>query len=272
MSQADLRRRPRRHRLEEGRRRPIAASAARPGSRSNAAAAGIRHRRLDALRQAPRLPLAAGRRPRGRQARSTRAASAPASTTQTSRTSARASRSSRAKTSPFKEVPREVRRSKWVEPKLVAEIAFAEFTSDGILRHPSFLGLREDKAAREVKLERPAPVEKVMAGRRQGHRERAGIRITSPDKVLYPDQGVTKRDLLDYYEAVAELMLPHVGQPAAQPGALPAGLRPPLLLPEARHRRLSRAAAARDDPGIGSATRSSISTSTTCRASSPACR
>ena len=49
------------------------------------------------------------------------------------------------KTSPFAEVPREVRRSKWVEPKLVAEIAFSEFTSDGILRHPSFMGLREDK-------------------------------------------------------------------------------------------------------------------------------
>jgi bifunctional non-homologous end joining protein LigD len=112
---------------------------------------------------------------------------------------------------PFEAVPREVRRSKWVEPKLVAEIRFGEFTSDGILRHPSFLGLREDKAAREVHLERAAPVEKAMAGDGDDT-ERAGVRITSPEKVLYPSAGLTKSDLIDYYEAVAELMLPHVGR------------------------------------------------------------
>ncbi|MGE0213744.1 MAG: non-homologous end-joining DNA ligase, partial [Parvibaculaceae bacterium] len=59
------------------------------------------------------------------------------------------------KTSPFKAVPREVSRAaRWAEPKLVAEIEFAEFTRDGVLRHPSFKGLREDKPARKVKRER----------------------------------------------------------------------------------------------------------------------
>lgn len=114
------------------------------------------------------------------------------------------------KTSPFAAVPREVRRSRWVEPKLVAEVRFSEFTAEGILRHPSFLGLREDKKAGEVKLEKPLSVEKAMAGN-GNDTERAGVRITSPEKVLYPDQGITKGDLIDYYQAVAGLMLPHVG-------------------------------------------------------------
>jgi bifunctional non-homologous end joining protein LigD len=59
--------------------------------------------------------------------------------------------------SPFAKVPRAaVRGAQWVKPELVAEIAFTEFTEDGMLRHPSFLGLREDKDARSVVLERPA--------------------------------------------------------------------------------------------------------------------
>ncbi|MDQ3558788.1 MAG: DNA ligase D, partial [Pseudomonadota bacterium] len=110
---------------------------------------------------------------------------------------------------PFDKIPRELRRSKWVEPKLVAEIAFAEFTADGILRHPSFLGLREDKKPSEVHLERPEPV-KQPAGGDGGDVVLAGIRVTSPEKVLFPRQGLTKRDLVEYYQAIAELMLPYL--------------------------------------------------------------
>jgi bifunctional non-homologous end joining protein LigD len=115
------------------------------------------------------------------------------------------------KTPAFADIPRDVRRkARWVEPELVAEIAFTEFTSDGILRHPSFLGLREDKAAREVLVEEPAAVENVMGD--GDTTERAGVRITSPEKVLFPEQGLTKASLIDYYEAVAELMLPHLAK------------------------------------------------------------
>src|SRR5690606_3363233 len=60
------------------------------------------------------------------------------------------------KTNPFENAPRDiVRRANWVTPELVAEVAFTEFTPDAIVRHPSFLGLRRDKKAREVKLELP---------------------------------------------------------------------------------------------------------------------
>jgi bifunctional non-homologous end joining protein LigD len=116
------------------------------------------------------------------------------------------------KDSPFEDVPRDVaRKAEWIEPKLIAEIAFTEFTRDGILRHPSFQGLREDKKARSVKLERAQPVEKAM-GRKSTETVKAGITITHPDRVVFPDRGITKSDIVEYYAAIAELMLPHVAK------------------------------------------------------------
>jgi bifunctional non-homologous end joining protein LigD len=78
---------------------------------------------------------------------------------------------------------------------VVVEVRFTEWTSAGHLRHPTFLGLREDKMPSQVKRESPVA---VLPG------------LTHPDKVLYPDQGITKRDLASYYQKVSSLMLPHV--------------------------------------------------------------
>jgi bifunctional non-homologous end joining protein LigD len=117
----------------------------------------------------------------------------------------------------------------WVEPKLVADVAFTEWTRDGILRHPTFHGLREDKPAREVVKElprQPAAVESSSHGRR-GVRTRgaargtkpasspgsvtiAGVTLTHPERVLYPGQGITKRDLAAFYEEISDWILPHV--------------------------------------------------------------
>src|SRR5690606_35051568 len=73
--------------------------------------------------------------------------------------------------SPFAGVPRDIsRKARWVEPELVAEIAFTEFTPDGILRHPSFLGLREDKPARQVGREKPAATPKQEKPQRNRHK------------------------------------------------------------------------------------------------------
>tara|TARA_R110002124_G_scaffold114535_5_gene269185 strand:- start:7809 stop:10400 length:2592 start_codon:yes stop_codon:yes gene_type:complete len=122
-------------------------------------------------------------------------------------------------TSPFVEVPKPIERTAhWVKPELVAEIGYAEFTPDGILRHPSFLGLREDKPARDVTLEQPAGTEKAGTADAGGLSEQAGIaaaqavgiKLTSPDRVIYPGQGVTKAGLVAYYAAVAERMLPYL--------------------------------------------------------------
>jgi len=110
------------------------------------------------------------------------------------------------KTSPFAAVPKEFAgNAHWVKPELVAEIAYAELTGDDILRHPSFIGLREDKPAEEVKMEKPVDLddgEEVA--------ERLGVRLTSPDRVVYPGQGITKAQLVAYYEDVAEAMMPHI--------------------------------------------------------------
>jgi bifunctional non-homologous end joining protein LigD len=109
------------------------------------------------------------------------------------------------KTPPFKKVPQSVARAaKWVTPRLVAEIAYTERTPDGHLRHPSYLGLREDKPAKSVET-MPMPNAKDVI-------EMAGLRLTSPDKVLFPEQGVTKRDLARYLLDTADRILPHLAR------------------------------------------------------------
>ena len=92
-----------------------------------------------------------------------------------------------------------VRGAHWVKPKLVAEIAFAEFTSENVVRHASFLGLREDKTADEVIAETPATPPEPAA---------LPVRISSPDRVVDPTSKLTKGQLADYYAAVTPILLP----------------------------------------------------------------
>ena len=112
----------------------------------------------------------------------------------------------------FASVPRDIaRRARWVKPELVAEVTYAEVTPDGSLRHPSFKGMREDKRADQVVMELPQAgaatldpsVGKEIAGA-------VGVKLTHPDKVMFPDTGITKATLAAYYAAVAERMLPHI--------------------------------------------------------------
>ena len=101
---------------------------------------------------------------------------------------------------PPADVPRaEARGAHWIKPKLVAEIAYAEFTPDGILRHASFLGLRGDKPAREVVAERAQPAPATGGD---------DVRISNPGRLVYPEAGITKGELVDYFRAVTPLMLP----------------------------------------------------------------
>lgn len=104
------------------------------------------------------------------------------------------------------EAPRaEVRGARWLRPKLVAEIAYTEMTNEGTLRHPSYLGLREDKKPEAVALETehhtatlPAPATSTIA-------------ISNRGRVIYPESNITKGQLADYYADVAAIMLPWVG-------------------------------------------------------------
>jgi bifunctional non-homologous end joining protein LigD len=117
----------------------------------------------------------------------------------------------RRKTSPFPEVPKmpKVRKDEivWVEPKLVAEVEFAEFTHDRRLRAPSYQGLREDKAADEVQLEEPVEPEPVTDTIKKGSRE---LKLSNLDKPFWPEEGITKGDLIAYYRDVAPVLVPHL--------------------------------------------------------------
>ena len=126
----------------------------------------------------------------------------------------------RRRAAPFASTPAATRRGAiWVEPRRVAEIAYSNWTRDGILRHPSFQGLRTDKPPEAIVKEKAKAVAKASkpsntARKKQGAGTVAGVVLTHPDRVLYPDQGLTKHDLAEYYVAVAEAMLPHLaGRP-----------------------------------------------------------
>ena len=113
--------------------------------------------------------------------------------------------------SPFAEVPKmpRIRRSDviWVEPRLVAEVEFAEWTHEGRLRAPSYLRLREDMAAADVVTEREPLPPKIVRGRRE-------LRLSNLDKPFWPELGVTKGDLVAYYRDVAGVLVPHLrGRP-----------------------------------------------------------
>jgi len=119
----------------------------------------------------------------------------------------------------------------WLRPELVAEIEYAGFTADGLLRQAAFKGLRDDKSASEVEAQTPAPATHDLkslescAVRSQPASARGaavvmGVSISHPQKPLWPDAGdgqpVTKLDLAHYYEAVGDWLIPHIrGRPCS---------------------------------------------------------
>ena len=134
------------------------------------------------------------------------------------------------KTTPFAEAVDANSPATWVSPKLVANIKFTEWTRDGHMRHPVFLGLRADKDAKDVHKEKtmdhPRKAKaKVMSARkakasastakkeeneRQVKEGRHTVQLTNLNKVFWPKEGFTKGDVLDYYERMAPLLLPHL--------------------------------------------------------------
>jgi bifunctional non-homologous end joining protein LigD len=108
--------------------------------------------------------------------------------------------------SPLVDVPKmpRVRKSdvRWVEPELVVEVEFVEWTHDGHLRFPTFIGIREDKVPEEVRREEPFPSE-IKKGKRT-------LKFSNLDKVFWPDEAITKGDLLGYYHEIAPVILPHL--------------------------------------------------------------
>src|SRR5690242_17369736 len=146
-------------------------------------------------------------------------------------------------TPPFANPPTgaEGRRAHWVKPQLVAEVSFTEWTRDGTLRHPSFEGLRDDKPARDIVREAPVhPTqedgdEAPSSTKRATNKKKApatsrklsrasspnpsaapdeveGVAISNGAKVLYPEAGITKMELAQYYAHVGDLLVPHLNK------------------------------------------------------------
>ena len=116
---------------------------------------------------------------------------------------------------PFAERPKPDRGMTWVKPELVCQVKYANWTPDDRLRAPVFLGLRNDKrgAAKWSRESRPGTDRQLLPGSAKeatltidGHT----LKFTNLNKLYYPDDGVTKRDVLNYYDAVADLILPHL--------------------------------------------------------------
>jgi bifunctional non-homologous end joining protein LigD len=122
----------------------------------------------------------------------------------------------------FENAPRTQGRQKatWVRPELVGEVEFTEWTEEGMLRHPSFQGLREDKPPREIGREEAHSTPENGKPRKKAGRNSkrsasdgslvAGIALSHPERIVYPEQGLTKLDLARYYEAIANWILPYV--------------------------------------------------------------
>ena len=118
--------------------------------------------------------------------------------------------------------PKNERSVHWLKPELVAEIEFAGWTGDGMVRQAAFKGLRADKPATEVEAETPKKNKKLIEPKAPGKGAAVVMQvpISHPDKALWPDAGddtpVTKLDLARYYEAVGDWMLPHIkGRPCS---------------------------------------------------------
>lgn len=110
----------------------------------------------------------------------------------------------------------------WVRPELLAEVEFAEWTADGRLRQPRFVGLRDDKAATTVKRERPAASAQTQTKATLGRGE-----ISHPDKLFWPRERYTKGDLVSYYNQISELILPYLADRPQSMNRFPDGINGP---------------------------------------------
>jgi bifunctional non-homologous end joining protein LigD len=136
---------------------------------------------------------------------------------------------------PFDNPPAEARRGViWVQPKLVAQVAFATWTADDLVRQAAFKGLREDKPAKDVRREEASVAPKPRGARQASHvapaavaakvtgvkasskpsAASAPVRLTHPEKILDAETQLTKQQLADYYFSIASYMLPYIeGRP-----------------------------------------------------------
>lgn len=144
----------------------------------------------------------------------------------------------------------------WLHPNLVCEVSFTEMTGDGVMRHPSFVGMRNDKNAKKVILEEELAVNEIIGeqskegdGMRKNSKEGSSdkknyktmlnpkdktqvqkvngheLKFTNLDKLFWPDEKITKRDLINYYEQAAPFILPYLKDRPQSMNRYPNGIK-----------------------------------------------
>jgi bifunctional non-homologous end joining protein LigD len=120
---------------------------------------------------------------------------------------------------PFNEKPKLPGKIHWVKPELLAQIKFSEWTETNSMRHPVYLGLREDKSAKKVIKEKPEVQTESMdehqetEDKRQkakGKNQKSKVEFSNLDKVFWPKEKITKGDVINYYDAMSEYILPYL--------------------------------------------------------------
>ncbi len=126
------------------------------------------------------------------------------------------------KSSPFETVPKTNMPVTWVKPELVCEIKFSEITRDGIFRHPVFMQIREDKSPEDLKessfTEKPKEMKSKTASKKTEVTEKEKeitldkhlVKLTNQDKIYFPEENITKGDVIDYYQSIARYILPYL--------------------------------------------------------------
>jgi len=121
------------------------------------------------------------------------------------------------KTSPFEKKPKTNMPVTWVKPELVCEIKYSEITKDGIFRHPVFVAIREDKNPEEInekpkEMKAKTPTKKTAISEKEKEitLNKHKVKLTNQDKIYFPKDGVTKGDVVEYYQSVADYILPHL--------------------------------------------------------------
>lgn len=116
----------------------------------------------------------------------------------------------KAKTNPFTEKPPGSTTAHWLLPTLVCEVEFTEWTKEEHLRHPSFKGMRLDKKATDVVREFETPLEKVKKEKTSVHKAKSNDLLSHPNKLVYPEDKITKQEILEYYQIVSDYILPYL--------------------------------------------------------------
>jgi bifunctional non-homologous end joining protein LigD len=121
------------------------------------------------------------------------------------------------KTSPFEIIPKTNMPVTWVKPELVCEIKYSEITKDGIFRHPVFVAIREDKnpeeineKPKEMKAKTPSKKTEISEKEKEITLDKHKVKLTNQDKIYFPKDDITKGDVIEYYQSVAQYILPHL--------------------------------------------------------------